>query len=96
MDIMGKWSVRLMCLFFIFLAKFFILIALGQRGGETFFSNLLLAIPGLLAAVSGVGAFFVGMVSIVNNKERSFLVFVSTGIGFLILLWCILEILFPH
>ena len=80
---------------FIFFS-FFFLIASGERGGETFFSNLLLTIPFLLAAISGIGAFLMGLISIVRNKERSFLVFVSTGIGMIILVWCTSEILFPH
>ena len=92
----GKWSIGLIVLFFLFLFPFFFFIASGERGGETFFSNLLLTIPFLLAAISGIGAFLMGLISIVRNKERSFLVFVSTGIGMIVLVWCTSEILFPH
>ena len=92
----GKWLIGLIILFFLFMLSFFLLVASGERGGETFFSNLLLTIPFLLAAISGISAFLLGIISIIRNKERSFLVFVSTGIGFIALIWCIVEILFPH
>ena len=93
---LGKWSVGLVIGFFMFLGLFFIFIALGERGGDAFFSNLKLTIPGLLAAISSIGSFFTGIVSIFKNKERSIIVFLSTILGFLILLWCFAEILFPH
>ena len=37
---LGKWSVGLIIAFIVCLGIFFIFIALGQKGGETFFSNL--------------------------------------------------------
>ena len=93
---LGKWSVGLIIAFFIFLGLFFMFIALGERGGDTFFSNLKLTILGILVAISGIGSFFTGIVSIFKNRERSILVFLSTILGFFILLWCLTEILFFH
>ena len=93
---LGKWSVGLIVIFFLSLATLYLFIALGQRGGEGFFSNLLLAIPGLVAGISGIFAFFAGIISIFKHKERAVLVFLSTAIGFFVLLWCFAEILFPH
>ena len=71
-------------------------ISLGETGGATIFSNLKLAIPGLLAALSAIVCFFTGIISVFKNKERSVLVFLSTILGFLVLLWCLAELLFPH
>jgi len=93
---LGKWSVGLIISFFVFLGIFFMFINLGERGGETFFSNLKLTIPFCLAAISAIASFFTGIISILKNKERSILVFLTTLLGFLILLWCLAEILFPH
>jgi len=93
---LGKWSVGLIVIFFLSLATLYFFIALGQRGGEGFFSNLLLAIPGLVAGISGIFAFFTGIISIFKHKERAVFVFLSTAIGFLVLFWCLAEILFPH
>jgi len=94
--ILGKWAIWLIVVFFILFAVFQILIAAGQRGGEKFFDNLLLAIPGLLMATSGIGSFFTGIVSIAKYKERAVLVFIATLIGLLILLFVLGEIIFPH
>jgi len=93
---LGKWSVILIVFFFLFFAVFWVFVVSGQRGGDTFFSNLFLTIPMLLAASSGIIAFFTGIISIINKKERSIFVFLSTLIGFFILFFCLGEVLFPH
>jgi len=94
--VLGKWAIRLIVVFFILFAVFQVLVAIGQRGGEKFFDNLLLAIPGLLMAITGIGSFFTGIVSVARYKERAFLVFIATLIGLLILLFVLGEIIFPH
>lgn len=93
---LGKWSVLLIMLFFALLGLFFLLVASGERGGETFFSNLKLTIPMLIAGISGVCSFALGLISIIKNRERSIFVFIATIIGFFILYWILAEILFPH
>jgi cytochrome bd-type quinol oxidase subunit 2 len=93
---LGNWSVRLIVisiLFFLVLAAF---IASGQRGGDTFFSNLSLALPMLIAAILAVCAFFTGILSIIKNRERAVFVFISTVIGSFVLFFMLAEILFPH
>ena len=92
----GKWSVLLLIGFIVFFGLFFILVATGQRGGETFFSNLFLTVPVLIAAVSGIAAFFAGITGIIKDRERGVIVYMSTLIGFLILLYCLAELIFPH
>ena len=94
--VQGKWSVRLIVisiLFFVVLSSF---IASGQRGGDTFFSNLLLAIPMLVAAILAVCAFFTGIIGIFRNREWAVFVFISTALGFFVLFWGFAEIVFPH
>lgn len=93
---LGKWTIGLIVFFFAFLGLFFIFVKLGERGGETFFSNPKLAISILIAAVCGIAAFFSGIIGIVKNKERSILVFLATLIGFFVLFWSFAEIAFPH
>ncbi len=92
----GKWSVILIGVFFVLLAMFYILVASGQRGGETFFSNLVLTIPAILMGTSGILAFLTGVISIIISKEWSILVFLSTIFGLFILIFILGEILFPH
>ncbi len=91
---LGKWSFGLIISFFVFLGLFFLFVNLGEKGGETFFSNPKLTIPMLVAATSGIGSFFTGILTIFKNKEKSIFVFLSTLIGFFVLLWCLSEILF--
>jgi len=93
---LGKWTVGLIIAFFIFLAVFFMFVNLGERGGDTIFSNLKLLIPYSIAVLSAVASFFTGIISVFKNKERSVLVFLSVILGFLIFLWILAEFLFPH
>lgn len=94
--ILGKWSVGLIIIFFLSFAALRLLVALGQRGGETFFSNPLLAITGIFMGISGISAFFTGIIGIIKSKERAVLVFLSTAIGLFVLIFCLGEILSPH
>ncbi len=93
---LGLWSVESIIIFFFSLAVLLLFIAFGQRGGTTFFSNLALAIPGLLAGISGVFAFITGTIGIIKSKERSILTFIAVAVGFLVLIFCLGELLFPH
>jgi hypothetical protein len=93
---LGKWSVGLIGGLFLFLALLVILAASGQRGGETFSSNLALAVPGLLAATCGIAAFFTGIIAVIKSKERAVLVFLAAFIGLDVLLFCLGEVLSPH
>ena len=92
----GKWSAGLIVAFGLFLVSFQLLVASGQRGGDTFFSNLMLTVPILLAGTSGVSAFLTGLIGIIRSKERSVLVYLATAIGLFVLLFLLGEILFPH
>ncbi len=94
--LLGKWSVGLILVFAVFLALFYILVASGQRGGETFFSNLILTIPILIAGISGISAFATGLIGVIMSRERSIAVYISIIIGLLVLLFVLGEIIFPH
>lgn len=93
---LGKWSVGLFGAFIVLILIFFGFITAGQRGGEGFFDNLYLAIPGVLSGVCGIAAFVVGIIAIVKQRERSALTYVAVIIGALITLWIAAEIIFPH
>ena len=93
---LGKWSVSLIIAFMVLLGVFQLLVASGQRGGETFFSNLILTIPMLTAGVSGISAFVTGLIGIIKSRERSVIVYLAALIGLFVLLFGIGEIVFPH
>ena len=92
---LGKWTVGLIICFFVGLVIFYLFILSGERGGATFFSNLKLTIPILSGAICAMAAFFVGLVAIIKQKERSILTFLSMLIGLLVFLWSFAEIAFP-
>ncbi|MBI5037673.1 MAG: hypothetical protein HZC01_03160 [Candidatus Kerfeldbacteria bacterium] len=92
---LGKWSAWCLAFFVIFFAIAQIIVASGQEGGETFFDNLYISIPMTLVWLSGVFAFIFGSISITKSKERSVLVFIATGIGFLMLVFILGEIFGP-
>ena len=94
--LLGRWAVGLIVAFFFFLSLFLIIAASGARGGDTFFSNLALALPMLLAACCGVAAFITGLVAIIRSKERAIFVMIATVLGFNVLVFGLGEILFPH
>jgi len=85
-----------MVAFIVFFGLFYLFVASGQRGGATFFSNLWLTVPILLAAISGVSAFFTGITGVIKSRERSILVYLAMLIGLIVLLYCLAEIVFPH
>jgi len=93
---LGKWSVALIVAFIVLLVSFQFLVALGQRGGETFFSALVLTVPILIAGISGVSAFITGLIGVIRSRERSVIVYLAVAIGLLVLLWGLAEIIFPH
>lgn len=45
---------------------------------------------------SAIAAFITGLIGIIRSKERSILVFVVVMIGFLILIFLLGELIFPH
>jgi hypothetical protein len=93
---LGWWSLGLILLFGGLLGFFFVAVALGERGGEEFFDNLVLTLPMLVAWAAAAGSTVTGVVAIVAKRERGALVFASVLLGFLVTMFGVLEILFPH
>jgi hypothetical protein len=92
---LGKWALGLAISFIVLFVLVIILVTTGQEGGETFFSNLYLAVPGLLAVVSGLATFLTGIISIIFMKERALLVFLATAIGLIVIVFMVGDLLFP-
>jgi len=100
--ILGKWSVVLIIimpiLFYIGTSSvsFYESVPAGKTIPEDIVARPGVALPMLAGFISGIAAFFVGIIGIAKKKDRSLFVFLSTTIGFLVLLWCLAEIIFPH
>ena len=93
---LGKRSVWLLVALAVSMASFGILVASGQRGGDTFFSNPILTIPILIAAASGIAAFITGLISIIREKERSISVYLAVAVGLIVLIVALAQIISPH
>lgn len=93
---LGEWSAILIVVMLVSLAMFYSFVSAGERGGMTFFSNLLLAIPMLIAGISGIAAFVIGLITMIKYRERSVLVYITSAIGLFVLVFVSAEVLFPH
>ena len=80
----------------VFSIIFFALVAAGQRGGDTFFSNPWLASTILTAAASATVAAAVGLIAVFRESERAVVVFVIIALGIAVFLFAVLEVVFPH
>ncbi|MGI9598934.1 MAG: hypothetical protein ACR2QK_22410 [Acidimicrobiales bacterium] len=92
----GRWSTLAGAAFALLVAVFALMVAAGQRGGDEFFDNLWLALPGLGAFFAAVAAFILGALAIATSGERSVAVMAATTVGFLVTAFGLLEVLFPH
>ena len=84
---LGKWSVGLIIAFFLFSSFRELIESLGQ--------SALIQITIILTVVCGVATFFTGIIGIIKSKERSILVFLTTLMGFFLLCFSLIAILFP-
>jgi len=75
---------------------FFLLIASGQKGGDSFFSNLWLSGTILPAAGLALAGGAVGAVAVVRDRERSMSVFAAVLLGLVVLMFILGELVFPH
>ena len=92
----GRWSILAVTAFAGLVVTFVVAVAVGERGGEGFFDNLWLALPGLAAYLAAVSAFVLGVIAIAGSGERSLSVVAATLFGLLVTAFGVLEILFPH
>jgi drug/metabolite transporter (DMT)-like permease len=92
---MGKWAGWLLVLALACFALFFGFVMAGQRGGDTFFSNLTLTIPILISALAAIAGGIVGVVAR-RNDDRSIVVRLAIFVGAVVVMWIAAEIAFPH
>ena len=92
---LGKRSAWLIVAFAALMGLFHILVASGQRGGDTFFSNPVLTVPMLLAVASAVAAFITGIISIKNKGERSVAVYAAVTVGIFVIVLALGAVIFP-
>ncbi|MBI4093100.1 MAG: hypothetical protein HY420_04210 [Candidatus Kerfeldbacteria bacterium] len=94
--ILGKWSAWLALVFLglIFIgptldATFYKSVTAGDTILEDLTLRPFLAIPMLLGVASAIAAFVTGLIAIIKHKERAILVYISTALGALLLVFVI-------
>jgi len=99
---LGKWSVGLIVAMpiFFYIGMSFVIFHESVPAGRTIPQDIIVrpgvALPMLTGFFCGITAFFIGITSIIKKKDRSIFIFLATLLGFLVLLWCLAEIIFPH
>jgi len=100
---LGKWSVVLIpVMFLLFFIGFSLADSLYESvpAGDTIFKDIIgrpaLAISMLVGFGAGIAALVIGLISIIKQKERALLVYLSTLVGAGLTLFLIAEFLFPH
>ena len=70
------------------------------QAGQTILADItarpFLALTMLAGMVVGISGFVTGILAIVKQKENALLVYISTVIGGLLMLYLIAELAFPH
>jgi hypothetical protein len=98
---LGEWSVVLIMVMMLFFylgmsfVDFYSSIPAGRTIPQDIINRPGVALLMLAGFASGIIAFITGLVAIIKNRERSVLVFVSTIIGALLILYLAGEIIFP-
>ena len=101
-SLLGKLSVVLIvCMpIFFYIGMSFVSFYESVPAGKTIPHDIVtrpgVALSMLAGFASGIAAFFCGIIGITKKKDYSVLVFISTMMGFFVLLWILAEILFPH
>jgi hypothetical protein len=97
----GRWAIRLLVLFALLLVLFALLFLINQ----TLFMpapeplplpRLLLIVYGLLLILTGLACGAMGLISLIRERDRSWLVWLAVIPGAMILFFLLGEFLFPH
>jgi len=99
---LGKWSIGLIVIvpILLYIGMSIVNFYGAVPAGNTILQDIIvrpgIALPMLAGFISGITAFFTGIISIIRKKDYSIFVFLSTAIGFFVLLWCLVQFLFSY
>lgn len=88
----GVWSVMFGVGFVLMETVFFMLVAAGQRGGATFWSNPLLSLPTVAAAVCGLAAGIGALTALTFRRDRAVVLVLPLLLGLFVLVFTIGEL----
>ena len=92
----GRWSVGLAVVSLVSLGWFFLMVASGQRGGDSFSDNWLLTGPMVVVVAAGIAGLIVALVAVLRSHERNLLLALPALWGLVVTFFTIGELAFPH
>jgi membrane associated rhomboid family serine protease len=95
-SVAGRWALGLWLLSVASFAFMTAAVATGQRGGDTLGDNWLLAAPALLAGLSSVASGCVGAYAILRRHDHAVMVYLSTAMGLLVVVFVVGEVFATH
>lgn len=88
-----KWSVLLLLAVFLLLLMSALIVQSAQSFNvDTLFDNTWAAVVSMLVIAAAVGAFVVGVYTILRNHERSAAVFFTVSLGGLVALFVLMQL----
>ncbi|TCI47369.1 hypothetical protein EVJ27_04390 [Exiguobacterium sp. SH3S2] len=89
----GKWSVVLLLAVFLLLVVSALIVQSGQPFNfDTLFDNTWGVVFSMSAIAAALGAFVVGLYTILRNQERSVAVFFTVSLGGLVALFVLMQL----
>lgn len=89
----GKWSVGLLLAVFLLLIASALIVQSGQPFNfNALFDNTWATIVSMAALAAALGAFGVGLYTILRNQERSVAVFFTASLGGLVALFVLMQL----
>jgi hypothetical protein len=85
--ILGKWSLGTILVGILLYMIFFIVVRLGYRSGVN-----VPASPTILLFISAIASMVIGIISVIKNKERSILIFITIVMGLLALVFLVGDV----
>ncbi len=92
----GRYAVGLTLAFFLFTGLAALAVASGQRGGETLFSNMWISGPALTGVACALAALVASSIAVIRHGESAWTVNVAGVISFVVMVYVLAEIVFPH
>ena len=92
----GLWALGLTIVSLLALVVFFLFVAAGQTGGETFADNWLLSGSMLTVAATGIGGLVAALFAVIRRRELALLLAIPILWGLIVLMFALGEIVSPH
>ncbi len=90
----GRYALGFMMGFVFFHITAMLIVASGQRGGDTLFDNLWISVPVILAVLSTLAALVTSGIALLRDGETGWMVRLTGGISLLMIAFLLAVLLF--